>query len=175
MRSRRPTRPPNGRSRRPGRGRQVSAMTPGGSVWAQVRPRPRSPHSIFTVWAIEAARDSAVGAVRHTLGPASTPRADYCFDRGASTKAASTRCALARLWRAAGASPNVSRDPHWGTRRQVMPVRLSDQRVSRMRSSSAGLRAPAGCLVPSRISTTANDVACAYFHRVLRQRLRATR
>ena len=45
-------------------------------------------------WAIGAARDSAVGAVRHTLGPASTPRADYCFDPGASTKAASTRCTL---------------------------------------------------------------------------------
>ena len=34
------------------------------------------------------------------------------------------------FWRAAGASPNVGRDPHWGTRRHVMPVRLSDQRVS---------------------------------------------
>ena len=29
-----------------------------------------------------------------TLGPASTPRADYCFDPGASTKVARTRCAL---------------------------------------------------------------------------------
>jgi hypothetical protein len=29
-----------------------------------------------------------------TLGPASMPRADYCFDQGASTKAASTRCAF---------------------------------------------------------------------------------
>ena len=29
-----------------------------------------------------------------TSGPASTPRAGYCFDPGASTKAASTRCAL---------------------------------------------------------------------------------
>src|ERR1700733_3140559 len=29
-----------------------------------------------------------------TLGPASMPRADYCSDQGASTKAASTRCAF---------------------------------------------------------------------------------
>jgi hypothetical protein len=48
------------------------------------------------------------------------------------------------FWRGAGASPSAGRDPHWCSRRHVIPVRLSDQRVSRRRSSSAGLRAPAG-------------------------------
>ena len=33
------------------------------------------------------------------LGPASMPRADYCFDRGGSTKAASTLCAARVLAR----------------------------------------------------------------------------
>ena len=45
------------------------------------------------MWAIGAARDSAVGAVRRNLGTSIDARADYCFDPGASTKAASTRCA----------------------------------------------------------------------------------
>ena len=50
------------------------------------------PHA--RVWVIGAARDSAVGAVRRHLGTSIDARADYCFDPGASTKAASTRCAL---------------------------------------------------------------------------------
>ena len=49
------------------------------------------------IWAIGAARDSAVGAVRRHLGTSIDARADYCFDPGASTKAASTRCALVAI------------------------------------------------------------------------------
>ena len=49
------------------------------------------------IWAKGAARDSAVGADRRHLGTASTPRTDYCFDQGASTKAASTRCAFVAI------------------------------------------------------------------------------
>jgi hypothetical protein len=39
-----------------------------------------------------------------TLGRTSTPRADYCFDQGASTEAASTR---ARLWQGGGKTTPV--------------------------------------------------------------------
>jgi len=53
----------------------------------------RAPASHAWIWAIGAARDSAVGAVRRHLGTSIDARADYCFDPGASTKAASTRCA----------------------------------------------------------------------------------
>jgi hypothetical protein len=51
-------------------------------------------HVDACLWAIGAARDSAVGAVRRHLGTSIDARADYCFDPAASTKAASTRCAL---------------------------------------------------------------------------------
>jgi hypothetical protein len=54
----------------------------------------QAPISRARICAIGAARDSAVGADRRHLGPASTPRADYCFDKDASTEAASTRCAF---------------------------------------------------------------------------------
>jgi len=45
-------------------------------------------------WAIGAARDSGVGAVRRDLGTSMDARADCCMDQGASTEAASTRCAV---------------------------------------------------------------------------------
>jgi hypothetical protein len=54
----------------------------------------RAPASHAWIWAVGAARDSAVGAVRRHLGTSIDARADYYFDPGASTKAASTRCAL---------------------------------------------------------------------------------
>ncbi len=54
------------------------------------RPAPRS---LARARTIGAARDSVVGADRRHRGPVSTPRADYCLDKGASTEAASTRCA----------------------------------------------------------------------------------
>lgn len=54
-------------------------------------------------WAMGAARDSAVGAVRRHLGISLDARADHCFDPGASTKAASTPCALVAICRTGAA------------------------------------------------------------------------
>ena len=45
-------------------------------------------------WAIGAARDSGVGAVRRDLGTSMDARPDCCMDQGASTEAAGTRCAV---------------------------------------------------------------------------------
>lgn len=66
--------------------------------------RARRQAARFCNWAIEAARDSAVGCSSPTLRPASTPRAESCFDQGAST---GLQASDARLWRGArrGSSP----------------------------------------------------------------------
>jgi hypothetical protein len=49
------------------------------------------------IWAIAAACDSAVDAVRRHIGTDIDARADYCFHQGACSEAASTRCAFWRF------------------------------------------------------------------------------
>jgi hypothetical protein len=99
--------PLGGTSPPPGEAGLSSALRQGGKRYVGPLPaaveattgwpmsgRPDGPGRTLGFWAIGAARDSAVGAVRRHLGTSIDARADYCFDPGASTKAASTRCAL---------------------------------------------------------------------------------
>jgi hypothetical protein len=73
-----------------------------------------------------------------TLGRASTPRADYCFDQGASTEAARTRCAfVAKL----GSLASRAASPAFAFRRASAAAApralLSMKRGTPRRSSSA--------------------------------------
>ena len=135
-------------------GRRQQQDGPGGKL----TPVPASPDvgAGARSWAIGAARDSAVGAVRSHLRTSIDARADYRFDPGASTKAASTRCAIVAICESGSVGVAA---PSFGCLTSMSPLPLAPR---------LALTGPARSPLPYRRTLAAAVVCRRSAHRLRR-------